>query len=101
MLALPLEAAMNALRMIDLHQLDELARRLANLVPPPQHDGRDALRENFKIVLRDTLGSLGLVSRTEFELQRVQLALTRDRLTALEAQWGTWRRRTTHDVPRP
>lgn len=101
MLALPLEDAMNALRMIDLYQLDALARRLANLVPPPQPGGREELRENFLVVLRDTLGSLGLVSRTEFELHRVQLALTRDRLTALEAQWGTWRRRTTHDVPGP
>ena len=92
---------MTALRMIDLHQLDELARRLANLVPPPQNDGRESLRENFKIVLRDTLGTLGLVSRTEFELQRVQLALTRDRLSALEAQWGTWRRSMTHDASTP
>lgn len=83
---------------IDLVQLDELARRLANLVPPPQHDGRMAMRENFKVVLRDTLGTLGLVSRTEFELQRAQLALTRDRLAALEAQCATWRRSMAHDA---
>lgn len=91
---------MNALRIHDLNQLDELARRLANLVPPAQRDGRDDLRENFKIVLRDTLGALGLVSRTEFELQRVQLTLTRDRLDALEAQLGQWRRSAVREAGR-
>lgn len=91
---------MNTLRTRDLNQLDDLARRLANLVPSTQHDGRDELRENFKIILRDTLGALGLVSRTEFELQRVQLSLTRDRLEALEAQWGQWRRSAAREVSR-
>lgn len=89
---------MHANPRIDLDQLDELARRLANLVPPPQHDGREAMRENFKVMLRDTLGTLGFVSRTEFELQRVQLALTRDRLTALETQCATWRRSAALDA---
>ena len=91
---------MNALRIHDLNQLDALARRLSNLVPSAQRDGRDDLRENFKIVLRDTLGALGLVSRTEFELQRVQLALTRDRLDALEAQLGQWRRSAVRETGR-
>ena len=91
---------MNALRIHDLNQLDALARRLSNLVPSAQRDGRDDLRENFKIVLRDTLGALGLVSRTEFELQRVQLALTRDRLDALEAQLGQWRRSAVREAGR-
>lgn len=91
---------MNALRIHDLNQLDALAHRLASLVPSAQRDGRDDLRENFKIVLRDTLGALGLVSRTEFELQRVQLALTRDRLDALEAQLGQWRRSVVRETGR-
>jgi len=91
---------MNALRTHDLNQLDDLARRLANLVPSAQRDGRDDLRENFKAVLRDALGALGLVSRTEFELQRVQLTLTRDRLDALEAQWGQWRRCAVRETDR-
>ena len=91
---------MNALRIHDLNQLDALAHRLASLVPSAQRDGRDDLRENFKIVLRDTLGALGLVSRTEFELQRVQLTLTRDRLDALEAQLGQWRRSAVREAGR-
>lgn len=92
---------MNALQIQDLNQLDELARRLANLVPPHPRDERDELRENFKILLRDTLGALGLVSRTEFELQRAQLTLTRDRLAVLEAQWGRWHRGVARTPGRP
>ncbi len=92
---------MQALRTIDLGQLDELARRLANLTPPSQRAGREELRENFKIVLRDTLGSLGLVSRAEFELQRAQLTLTRDRLAALESQLHAWRRAAFSEPSRP
>ena len=70
--------------MIDLAQLDELARRLSSLVPPGLREGREELQQNFKSVLQAGLGKLDLVTREEFEVQRAVLARTRERLEALE-----------------
>jgi len=75
---------MNTARMIDLAQLDELARRLSSLVPPGLREGREELQQNFKSVLQAGLGKLDLVTREEFEVQRVVLARTREKLEALE-----------------
>ena len=71
-------------RMIDLAQLDELARRLSSLVPPGLRESREELQQNFKSVLQAGLGKLDLVTREEFEVQRAVLARTRERLEALE-----------------
>jgi ubiquinone biosynthesis accessory factor UbiK len=76
--------AMNTARMIDLAQLDELARRLSSLVPPGLREGREELQQNFKSVLQAGLGKLDLVTREEFEVQRAVLARTREKLEALE-----------------
>lgn len=73
-------------RMIDLAQLDELARRLSSLVPPGLREGREELQQNFKSVLQSGLGKLDLVTREEFEVQRAVLARTREKLEALERQ---------------
>jgi BMFP domain-containing protein YqiC len=77
---------MNTARMIDLAQLDELARRLSSLVPPGLREGREELQQNFKSVLQAGLGKLDLVTREEFEVQRAVLARTREKLEALERQ---------------
>jgi len=71
-------------RMIDLSQLDELARRLSNLVPPGLREGREDLQQNFKSVLQAGLGKLELVTREEFDVQRAVLLRTREKLDALE-----------------
>ena len=71
-------------RMIDLSQLDELARRLSNLVPPGLREGREELQQNFKSVLQVGLGKLDLVTREEFDVQRAVLLRTREKLDALE-----------------
>lgn len=73
-------------RMIDLSQLDELARRLSTLVPPGLREGREELQQNFKSVLQAGLGKLELVTREEFDVQRAVLAHTREKLEALEKQ---------------
>ncbi|MGV8944445.1 ubiquinone biosynthesis accessory factor UbiK [Thermomonas sp.] len=70
--------------MIDLAQLDELARRLSSLVPPGLREGREELQQNFKSVLQTGLGKLDLVTREEFEVQRAVLARTREKLEAIE-----------------
>ena len=75
---------MKTASMIDLAQLDDLARRLSNLVPPGLREGREELQQNFKSVLQAGLGKLDLVTREEFDVQRAVLARTRERLEALE-----------------
>ena len=80
---------MNATAMIDLQHIDELARRLSNLVPPTMRghgfdDLRDELQENFKSVLQAGLAKLDLVTREEFEVQRAVLLRTREKLDALQ-----------------
>ena len=82
---------MNATAMIDLSHIDELARRLSNLVPPGMRgngfeDLRDELQENFKSVLQSGLAKLDLVTREEFEVQRAVLLRTREKLEALERE---------------
>ena len=77
---------MTSARMIDLAQLDELARRLSSLVPPGLRDSREELQQNFKSVLQAGLGKLDLVTREEFDVQRAVLARTREKLEALERQ---------------
>ena len=73
-------------RMIDLSQLDDLARRLSGLVPPGLREGREELQQNFKSVLQAGLGKLDLVTREEFDVQRAVLARTREKLERLERQ---------------
>ena len=72
--------------MIDLAQLDELARRLSSLVPPGLREGRQELQQNFKSVLQAGLGKLDLVTREEFDVQRAVLLRTREKLEKLERQ---------------
>ena len=70
--------------MIDLAQLDDLARRLSSLVPPGLREGREELQQNFKSVLQSGLARLDLVTREEFDVQRAVLLRTREKLDALE-----------------
>ena len=72
--------------MIDLAQLDELARRLSSLVPPGLRESREELQQNFKSVLQTGLGKLDLVTREEFDVQRAVLTRTREKLEALERE---------------
>ena len=77
---------MSPASMIDLAHLDDLARRLSSLVPPGLREGREELQQNFKSVLQAGLAKLDLVTREEFEVQRLVLARTREKLEALERQ---------------
>jgi len=70
--------------MIDLSQIDDLARRLSSLVPPGLREGREELQQNFKAVLQTGLTKLDLVTREEFEVQRAVLLRTREKLEALQ-----------------
>ncbi|MDA5337669.1 accessory factor UbiK family protein [Stenotrophomonas maltophilia] len=70
--------------MIDLNQLDDLARRLSDLVPPGLRESHEELRATFKNALQAGLAKVDLVTREEFEVQRAVLLKTRQKLDALE-----------------
>jgi len=72
--------------MINLKSIDELARRLSELVPPGLADAREDLQKNFRASLQAGLAKLDLVTREEFDVQRAVLLRTREKLEALEAQ---------------
>jgi BMFP domain-containing protein YqiC len=70
--------------MINLKHLDDLARRLSDLVPPGLADAREDLEKNFRAALQAGLGRLDLVTREEFDVQRAVLLRTREKLELLE-----------------
>ena len=70
--------------MIDLKAIDDLARRLNDLVPPGLKDARADLEQNFKATLQAGLAKLDLVTREEFDAQRAVLLRTREKVEALE-----------------
>lgn len=72
--------------MIDLKAIDDLARRLNDLVPPGLEGARADLEKNFRAALQTGLSRLDLVTREEFEVQKAVLRRTREKLEALERQ---------------
>jgi BMFP domain-containing protein YqiC len=72
--------------LINIQAIDELARRLSELVPPGAREARDDLTANFRDALRAGLRRLDLVTREEFDVQRCVLLRTREKVESLEAR---------------
>jgi BMFP domain-containing protein YqiC len=88
-------SATGELPMIDLNPIDELARRLSELVPPGLRESREDLQRTFKGALQSGLSRLDLVTREEFEVQRAVLLRTREKLEALERELAALESRIT------
>ena len=69
---------------INLTSIDELARRLHELVPPGMREAQADLQQHFKATLQSGLSKLDLVTREEFDVQRAVLLRTREKLELLE-----------------
>lgn len=72
--------------MMNTATIDELAQRLAALVPPGLKDARADLGANFRATLQAGLQKLDLVTREEFDVQRCVLLRTREKIEQLERQ---------------
>lgn len=72
--------------MSTLRSIDELAQRLADLVPPGLKEARADLAGNFRAALQAGLRKLDVVTREEFDVQRAVLLRTRERIEQLEQQ---------------
>ena len=66
--------------------VEELAERLAAILPPGLKSLRVELEDNFRAVLRANLERWDLVSRERFDVQAEVLARTQKRLKELEAR---------------
>ena len=66
--------------------LDELARQLAESVPPQLRAFGQDLERNFKTLLHRGLERMELVTREEFDVQRAVLERTREKLEKMEAR---------------
>lgn len=74
--------------MMDKHDIDSLAARLAALVPEGLARAQQDVQANMRDVLAQGLRRLDLVTREEFDVQAQVLAHTRAKLEALERTVG-------------
>ncbi|WP_429200206.1 ubiquinone biosynthesis accessory factor UbiK [Luteibacter sp. W1I16] len=81
---------------MDVQGIDQLAQRLASLVPPGLAQAREDMQANFKDILAQGLRRLDLVTREEFDVQSQVLARTRERLEALEKRLAELEASTQH-----
>lgn len=70
--------------MLDLKDLDEIARRLSAAVPPGAVAIGQELKDHFRAILAAALERLDVVSRAEFDVQRCMLLRAREKLELLE-----------------
>lgn len=78
--------------MTTMQAIDDLAQRLAELIPPGLKDAREDLGSNFKATLQAGLRKLDVVTRDEFDVQRLVLLRTREKIEQLEHQLATLER---------
>ncbi|HLQ85545.1 MAG TPA: accessory factor UbiK family protein [Salinisphaeraceae bacterium] len=71
---------------MDIRALEDIAERLAGMLPPQMEPLREELQANFRALLQSRLARLDLVPRAEFEAAREALAQTRAQLDELERQ---------------
>ena len=70
--------------MFDPKAIDDIANRLASAIPPGLNNLKEDLEKTFRAILQGALGKLDLVTREEFEVQKMVLAKTRSKLEDLE-----------------
>ena len=68
---------------IDPKILDDLAQKLAGVVPAGVSQVRDDLQKNLRAILQSVLGHLDLVTREEFDVQNKVLERTRGKLETI------------------
>lgn len=71
---------------IDGKLLDDLAQKLAGVLPGGVRDLQQDMEKNFRVVLQGIFSKMELVTREEFDVQTDVLARTRARLESLERQ---------------
>jgi ubiquinone biosynthesis accessory factor UbiK len=81
--------------MLNRPRIEDIAQKLAGLLPTGAHELSEELQKNFRALLTSSLAKLDLVTREEFDVQAAVLARTRARLDALEKQLAQLEERQT------
>ncbi len=66
--------------------IDELSKRLGEILPPGVNVLREDAEKNIRSVLHAAFSKMDLVTREEFEVQAKVLQRSREKLEALEKQ---------------
>ncbi|WP_420934489.1 ubiquinone biosynthesis accessory factor UbiK [Alteromonas sp. A081] len=72
--------------MLDPKKLEDLAKQIADAVPPGVKNMAEGAEARIKTVLQSQLSKLDLVTREEFDIQSQVLIRTREKLEAMEAR---------------
>lgn len=72
--------------MLDPKQLDELARRFSENLPPGMREFQQEMEKNVRAAMQSAFARMDLITREEFDAQAKTLARTRARLQELERQ---------------
>jgi BMFP domain-containing protein YqiC len=79
---------------IDPNTLNDLARKISNLLPADMTVLKQDLEKSIRALLQSTFQKLDLVTREEFDVQMAVLARTREKLEALEKRLQEWEKNT-------
>lgn len=72
--------------MLDPKKLEDIARQIANSVPPGVKNMAEEAEVKIKQTLQAQLSKLDLVTREEFDIQTQVLIRTREKLEAMESR---------------
>lgn len=72
--------------MFDSKRIDDMARRLTELMPASVRAFQADIEKNLRAGLQGVLAKMDLVTREEFEVQAALLTRSRERLGELEAR---------------
>lgn len=82
--------------MFNPQQLEGVARKVLEAIPPEMGQAPDTLKSQLKAKLQSTLQEMDVVTREEFDTQAAVLAKTRAKLEALEKRLAEWENQQTH-----
>ncbi|BFT32159.1 accessory factor UbiK family protein [Alteromonas sp. D210916BOD_24] len=72
--------------MLDPKKLEDLAKQIADAIPPGVKNMAEEAEGRVKTVLQSQLSKLDVVTREEFDIQSQVLIRTREKLDAMEAR---------------
>ncbi len=70
--------------MMDSNSIDDLAKKLAGMMPASLARFQEDIEKNLKAGLKSAMQKMDLVTREEYEVQRALLERSQARLAALE-----------------
>lgn len=70
--------------MFDPKTIEDIAKRLTDSMPAGLSNLKEEMEKTFHGILQSVLGTLDLVTREEFEVQKAVLAKTRGKLEDME-----------------